>query len=113
MVSHLGELGITSRAQPFVRGLLRGRSIRVRLGTFPSKKRMLSNGLPEFCGLSPPLFNVALSNIVFLPVDLSREIQMTAFADDIFLWTPARFNKNLKQCFQAGPRLHHFQSRFR
>lgn len=101
-VRRLGELGITGRAQAFVRDLVRSQRICVRLGSFLSEKRMPSKGLPQGCVLSSLLFSVVLSDIVPLPVQLSEEVQITVFADNIYLWTSARFNKNLKQRLQAA-----------
>lgn len=58
VVRHLRELGMTGRAQAFLRDFLRDHCIRVWLGMFLGEKRMLPKGLLQCCILSPLLFNV-------------------------------------------------------
>lgn len=83
VICRLGEFGITSRAQAFVPRFLGARCI--HLVRFLSEKLLLPISLHQGRVLGRLLFSLVLSDIVSLLVYLSREIEMTVFAEDICL----------------------------
>ena len=64
----------------WLRSYLRGRSVRVRVGTLLSDSRPLLCGLPQGAVLSPLLFNVMLSDLPSSP-----HVRVISYADDISL----------------------------
>lgn len=102
VIHQLAKMGITGRALAFIQGFLSERCIRVRLGRVLSHKKALTRGLPQGCVLSPLLFNIVVSELVPLPPGPAQDVRLTIFADDICLWSSARFNKNLKVRLQAA-----------
>lgn len=70
------------------------RQIKVRVGNYLSKTHSLNNGIPQGSPLSVILFVIAYQKLVEI-IDINKEIQISAYADDFNLLVKLDKEKNI------------------
>ena len=86
----LRKLKIFGNTYTWIENFLKGRSIKVRLGTELSTSKKIENGVPQGSVIAPLLFIIMMNDF---PTLNDPTIQTSLFADDSAIW---KSGKNLK-----------------
>ena len=83
-MAKLKAYGVNRRSCMLLKGYLRGRMQRVKVGDTSSDSQEVKQGVPQGSVLGPMFFNIFINDL-FLQV---RTVQLNMYADDGQLYTP-------------------------
>ncbi|XP_064485178.1 uncharacterized protein LOC135397505 [Ornithodoros turicata] len=84
IVATLQEAGVGNRPLSWIQDFLCNRSLFIRTADGDTATFAVQSGVPQGCVLSPLFFNVIMAS---LPSQISNDVNVTIYADDICLWT--------------------------
>lgn len=80
LLSRLTEIGVSGTVWGWLRSFLEGRAQQIWLPPSSSSSQLVTTGVPQRFSLSPLLFNIYVTPLVYLAEDLGAKVM--AYADD-------------------------------
>ncbi|XP_064482935.1 uncharacterized protein LOC135395773 [Ornithodoros turicata] len=99
IVATLQEAGVGNRPLSWIQDFLSNRSLFIRTADGDTATFVVQRGVPQGCVLSPLFFNVIMA---FLPSQISTDVNITIYADDICIWTSSTRRDTIQRRLQGA-----------